>query len=201
MDLEDIMCGGRVTEGQMLFNSTLHEVSRLVIFIKLESTMVVARGWWERGIMFNRYRVSFWQDVLKVMVWWLHWIVHFTMVKMVDLGCPWGSSGAPREEGMGSSLAQKLKIPHSSWCSQTEKERKSSAHRPLLSDRTTWSQFIYFKGYVMFWENQSTKFQVKCFPFTSAVANTVCYHSFSLGRWGVGEWGGDDLKYQQVSTG
>ena len=143
MDLEDIMCGGRVTEGQMLFNSTLHEVSRLVIFIKLESTMVVARGWWERGIMFNRYRVSFWQDVLKVMVWWLHWIVHFTMVKMVDLGCPWGSSGAPREEGMGSSLAQKLKIPHSSWCSQTEKERKSSTHRPLLSDRTTWSQFIY----------------------------------------------------------
>ena len=143
MDLEDIMCGGRVTEGQMLFNSTLHEVSRLVIFIKLESRMVVARGWRERGVMFNRYRVSFWQDVLKVMVWWLHWIVHFTMVKMVDLGCPWGSSGAPREEGVGSSLAQKLKIPHSSWCSQTEKERKSSTHRPLLSDRTTWSQFIY----------------------------------------------------------
>ena len=143
MDLEDIMCGGRVTEGQMLFNSTLHEVSRLVIFIKLESRMVVARGWRERGVMFNRYRVSFWQDVLKVMVWWLHWIVHFTMVKMVDLGCPWGSSGAPREECVGSSLAQKLKIPHSSWCSQTEKERKSSTHRPLLSDRTTWSQFIY----------------------------------------------------------
>lgn len=60
------MCGGIVTEGQMLFNSTLHEVSRLVNFIKLESRMVVARGWRERGVMFNRYRVSFWQDVLKV---------------------------------------------------------------------------------------------------------------------------------------
>ena len=51
MDLEDIMRGGIVTEGQMLCNSTLNEVSGLVKFIKLESRVVVARGWGERGVI------------------------------------------------------------------------------------------------------------------------------------------------------
>ena len=45
------MRGRIVTEGQMLFNSILHEVSGLVKFIKLESRGVVARGWRETGVI------------------------------------------------------------------------------------------------------------------------------------------------------
>lgn len=52
MDLEEIMRGGIVTEGQMLFNSTLQEASRLVKFMKLESRVVVARDWWGKGAIF-----------------------------------------------------------------------------------------------------------------------------------------------------
>ena len=62
MNLKDIMLHEMsVTKRQVLYDSNLHEILRLVKLIETESTMVVDRGLRgeeNEGLLFNRYRIS-----------------------------------------------------------------------------------------------------------------------------------------------
>ena len=96
MDLENIMLReiSQTEKDIYCMIPYMYEGPRGLKFIETESTIEIAGGWWwmegERGVSFNGYEVSVWEDekILEMesgdsWATWMCWI-HFKVVEMVN---------------------------------------------------------------------------------------------------------------------